>query len=122
MSYAIARSIGERMSTAEWVNLFKHSRLRQYFLDMARALCRDRDLQEDCYQEAWMAVGESPGGKREEYYQEEGLRAMDRYRKKLYPQTRKARYETHKRMRRVVRKYFLKKKPGRDTRVLAQAG
>lgn len=127
MSYMNARPIDHRMTTAEWAHLFKFScfcpaildekcqcrpdsTLRQYFIDQAKALSHDKDLQEDFFQEAWMAAGESPAGKRIEYYQNVGFKAMDRYRYKnrRSPQTRNARHQLHKRVNRVVKKYYLR--------------
>lgn len=105
-----ARNTDDRMSTAEWIDLFKYSRLRQYFLDMARAITRHAELQEDLYQEAWMAVGESPGGNREEYYQEQGFKAMDRFRKTFMRWNKKERHNTHARINRVGRKFYFKKR------------
>ncbi len=70
------------MTTEYFMQYVYTPAMRQYVVDTARAFTRSRELQEDCCQEAWMAVAQKGEGKTDNYYRAVAYKAMDKLRKK----------------------------------------
>jgi len=54
-------------------------RMRQYVIDTARTFSRNREIQKDLVQEAWLRVCQLEEDKTDEYYRREAYRTMDAF-------------------------------------------
>ena len=72
------------MTTEEFMALWNDTELRQYLVNVTKAFTRDKALQEDLLQEAWLRISQCDRDKTSDYYKAQGFRAMDTaYRKEL---------------------------------------
>lgn len=55
---------------------------RQYVIDLARSFTKNKELREDCCQEAWIEVSKLPEDKTIGYYRNAVGRAMERCKKR----------------------------------------
>jgi predicted ATPase len=79
------------------MRLHKDVWLRQYIVDSARGFTNCHELQEDCIQEAWMAISQAAAQRTIEWYANVARRAMNKSR------MRENRY--HKAVMRYIRTY-----------------
>jgi hypothetical protein len=71
-----------QMTTEEFYIIWCNKWLRQRLIDCARAYTDDRELQEDCLQEAWFKISMLHGDASEGLMLESGKRAIDACRKR----------------------------------------
>jgi len=72
-----------RMSANDFYSLWRDKWLRQYLVDVARAMAKkNNELFEDLLQEAWLKIDKNLPGLKLEYYAREGYRAMENYYRK----------------------------------------
>ena len=70
------------MTTEAFYVFWKDVKLKQSFVDCARHYTNDVGLQEDCLQEAWLAVSQEKDDASYEWVEQIGRRAVDAYRKR----------------------------------------
>jgi len=49
------------MTSEEFIEIWGNVELRQYIIDKAKDRSRNKETQEDCIQEAWLAISTCPG-------------------------------------------------------------
>ena len=73
---------GAQVTTEKFVPIWADWQLRQYLVDTCKACTRSIELQEDCLQEAALAISQEEGDGTMEHYGNVGRKAIVRYRSK----------------------------------------
>jgi hypothetical protein len=65
------------MTGTEFMEVWNDTELRQYLVNVAKAFTRDKALQEDLLQEAWLRISQEDRDKTCDYYKSQGFKGMD---------------------------------------------
>ena len=65
------------MTGEEFMAVWCDCELRQYLVNVAKSFTRDKFLQEDLLQEAWLRISLQDRDKTCEYYKEQGFKGMN---------------------------------------------
>jgi len=65
------------MTGEDFMNVWNDIELRQYLVNVAKSFTRDKALQEDLLQEAWLRISQEDRDKTSDYYKAQGFKGMD---------------------------------------------
>jgi hypothetical protein len=65
------------VTTENFMEIWCDTELRQYLVDISRSLSKNREMQKDLLQEAWLRISLCDDQKTIRFYKGEGFKAMD---------------------------------------------